>query len=111
MIKPSANVDQTNLSAPQIFQAGQSEAVDMLLNFPVMDINRNAIYAPSRESATSRHRSHEQVWGTIRGAAQPMSRASSKSYFPRRIKSNNPTMPSLRRFGSLEESGRIQFRA
>lgn len=27
-----------------IFQAGQSKAVDMFLNFPVMDINRNAIW-------------------------------------------------------------------
>jgi three-Cys-motif partner protein len=27
-----------------IFQAGQSQAVDMFLNFPVMDMNRNAIW-------------------------------------------------------------------
>jgi three-Cys-motif partner protein len=27
-----------------ILQAGQSQAVDMFLNFPVMDMNRNAIW-------------------------------------------------------------------
>jgi three-Cys-motif partner protein len=27
-----------------IYQAGQSQAVDLFLNFPVMDINRNAIW-------------------------------------------------------------------
>jgi three-Cys-motif partner protein len=35
---------KANLDWQVILQAGQSRAVDLLLNFPVMDMNRNAIW-------------------------------------------------------------------
>ena len=46
-----------------IQQAGQSEAVDMFLNFPVMDMNRNAIWRNPEKVPQGRHRPHEPLLG------------------------------------------------
>jgi three-Cys-motif partner protein len=46
-----------------IFQAGQLRTVDMFLNFPVMDINRNALWRnPDKVSQTQRSRMNA-FWG------------------------------------------------
>jgi three-Cys-motif partner protein len=52
-----------NLEWKVIFAAGQSSALDMFLNFPVMDMNRNALHRDP-ESPTSLQKDRmTSVWG------------------------------------------------
>jgi three-Cys-motif partner protein len=46
-----------------IRQAGQSKAVDMLLNFPVMDMNRNAIWKNAVNAPASGVERMNKFWG------------------------------------------------
>jgi len=46
-----------------IRSAGQSRAVDLLLNFPVRDMNRNAIWRDPREGPEGRGRTHDPLLG------------------------------------------------
>src|SRR5579863_4520626 len=46
-----------------IFQAGQSRAIDMFLNFPVMDINRNAIWHQPENVPDSGIQRMNRFWG------------------------------------------------
>ena len=46
-----------------ILQAGQSKAVDMFLNFPVMDMNRNAIWRNPNGVAQSDVERMNRFWG------------------------------------------------
>jgi three-Cys-motif partner protein len=46
-----------------IHQAGQSRAVDMFLNFPVMDMNRNAIRRNPGNASTSGMARMTKFWG------------------------------------------------
>ena len=43
--------------------AGQSKAVDMFLNFPVMDMNRNAIWRTPERATAGGHRTYEPLLG------------------------------------------------
>jgi three-Cys-motif partner protein len=54
-----------------IYQAGQSGAIDMFLNFPVMDMNRNAIWRHPEEVPASGIQRMNRFWGdeSWRGAA------------------------------------------
>ena len=57
-----------------MFQAGQSKAIDLFLNFPVMDMNRNAIWhAP--ETLKDGIERMNRFWGTSYGAKLPMLKA------------------------------------
>ena len=42
--------------------AGQSRAIDLFLNFPVMDMNRNAIWRRTAK-CPRRHRTHDPLLG------------------------------------------------
>lgn len=46
-----------------ILQAGQSRAVDMFLNFPVMDMNRNAIWRTPERASQSGIERMTRFWG------------------------------------------------
>ena len=46
-----------------MYQAGQSKAIDMFLNFPVMDMNRNAIWRHPEEVPTSGIQRMNRFWG------------------------------------------------
>jgi three-Cys-motif partner protein len=46
-----------------IYQAGQSKAIDMFLNFPVMDMNRNAIWRHPEEVPESGIQRMNRFWG------------------------------------------------
>jgi three-Cys-motif partner protein len=46
-----------------IRQAGQSKAVDMFLNFPVMDMNRNAIWKDAENAPTDGVERMTKFWG------------------------------------------------
>jgi three-Cys-motif partner protein len=46
-----------------IYQAGQSKAIDMFLNFPVMDINRNAIWHHPENVPKSGIQRMNSFWG------------------------------------------------
>ena len=46
-----------------ILQAGQSGAVDMFLNFPVMDMNRNAIWRNPDKAPTGGVDRMNKFWG------------------------------------------------
>ncbi len=54
-----------------MYQAGQSKAIDMFLNFPVMDMNRNAIWRHPEEVPASGIQRMNRFWGdeSWRGAA------------------------------------------
>jgi three-Cys-motif partner protein len=59
-----------------IFQAGQSKAVDMFLNFPVMDMNRNAIWrrrdlAPQEGIERMNRFWGDESWGTAAYVESP----------------------------------------
>ena len=71
--------------------AGQSQAVDMFLNFPVMDMNRNAIWrAPDRASEEGVERMN-RFWGdeSWKQAAYAESRQQSLFFEPDIIKQPN----------------------
>jgi three-Cys-motif partner protein len=59
-----------------IFQAGQSRAIDLFLNFPVMDVNRDAIWHNPANSK-GRHRTHGK---TSHGAKLLMLRATKATF-------------------------------
>jgi three-Cys-motif partner protein len=66
-----------NLDWQVILQAGQSAAVDLLLNFPVMDMNRNAIWRdPEKVPKTGIERMN-RFWATNPGAALLMAKRGS----------------------------------
>jgi three-Cys-motif partner protein len=46
-----------------VFQAGQSKAVDLFLNFPVMDMNRNAIWRSPDKARQDGIERMSQFWG------------------------------------------------
>jgi three-Cys-motif partner protein len=46
-----------------MYQAGQSRAVDMFLNFPVMDMNRNAIWRHPKKVPESGIQRMNRFWG------------------------------------------------
>jgi three-Cys-motif partner protein len=46
-----------------MLQAGQSGAVDMFLNFPVMDINRNAMWKTPEKVPKARVDRMTKFWG------------------------------------------------
>ena len=60
-------------------QAGQSDAVDMFLNFPVMDMNRNAIWKNAASAPIDGVERMSKFWGdhSCKGAAYAESRQGS----------------------------------
>ncbi len=74
-----------------ILRAGQSQAVDMFLNFPVMDMNRNAIWRhPERVPQEGIERMNK-FWGddSWRSAAYVESKQQSLFFEPDKVKQSN----------------------
>lgn len=73
-----------------ILQAGQSDAVDMFLNFPVMDMNRNAIWKNPEKVPQSGVDRMTKFWGdeSWRAAAHAESRQTS-FFGPEMVKQGN----------------------
>ena len=71
-------------------QAGQSKAVDMFLNFPVMDMNRNAIWKNPEKVPRSGLDRMTKLWGdkSWREAAYAESRQTSL-FGPEMVKQGN----------------------
>jgi hypothetical protein len=46
-----------------IYRAGQSRAVDLFLNFPVMDMNRNAIWKSQEKAPAGGVERMTRYWG------------------------------------------------
>ncbi|MGO9060099.1 MAG: three-Cys-motif partner protein TcmP [Candidatus Binataceae bacterium] len=74
-----------------ILQAGQSQAVDMFLNFPVMDINRNAIWHHPEKVPQDGIERMNKFWGddSWRGAAYVESKQQNLFSGPDKIKQPN----------------------
>jgi three-Cys-motif partner protein len=75
-------------------QAGQSRAVDMFLNFPVMDMNRNAIWKSPERAPESGIDRMNRFWGddTWRQAAYAESAQYNLFSAPDRVKQDNDTV-------------------
>ena len=87
-----------------ILQAGQSEAVDMFLNFPVMDMNRNAIWRyPDKAPAGGVDRMNK-FWGDEFVATAAYAEARQGSFFgPELVKQGNEQIVAAFR-QSVEQS-------
>jgi three-Cys-motif partner protein len=74
-----------------IQQAGQSQAVDMFLNFPVMDMNRNAIWHHPEKVPQDGIERMNKFWGddSWRNAAYVVSKQQSLFFEPDKIKESN----------------------
>lgn len=74
-----------------ILQAGQSQAVDMFLNFPVMDMNRNAIWHQPEKVPQDGIERMNKFWGdeSWRGAAYVDSQQQNLFSAPDKIKQPN----------------------
>jgi three-Cys-motif partner protein len=74
-----------------ILQAGQSQAVDMFLNFPVMDINRNAIWRQPEKVPQEDVERMNKFWGddSWRAAAYVESQQQNLFSTPDKIKQPN----------------------
>jgi hypothetical protein len=84
-----------------IRQAGQSKAIDMLLNFPVIDINRNAIWRNPEKVPQSGVDRMTKLWGdqSWREAAYAESRQTNL-FEPEMVKQRKETWRSSQRFAS-----------
>jgi three-Cys-motif partner protein len=80
-----------------MLQAGQSQAVDMFLNFPVMDMNMNAIWHTAEKASKDGIDRMNRFWVTIRGDRRPMPRARSTKCLVRPISSSRATNRSSQR--------------
>jgi three-Cys-motif partner protein len=74
--------------------AGQSKAVDMFLNFPVMDINRNAIWRDADKAPQGGVDRMNRFWGdeSWRQAAYAESPQKSLFFAPDMVKQSNETI-------------------
>ena len=74
-----------------ILQAGQSKAVDMFLNFPVMDMNRNAIWRNPEKVPQDGIERMNKFWGdeSWRNAAYVESKQQSLFFEPDKEKQSN----------------------
>jgi three-Cys-motif partner protein len=74
-----------------MLQAGQSRAVDMFLNFPVMDMNRNAIWRHAESAPPEGIERMTRFWGdeTWRQAAYANSPQYELFSEPGRVKQDN----------------------
>jgi len=77
-----------------ILQAGQSQAVDMFLNFPVMDMNRNAIWRHPEKVPQEGIDRMNKFWGdeSWRSAAYVESKQQSLFFEPDKIKQANDSI-------------------
>jgi three-Cys-motif partner protein len=75
-------------------QAGQSKAVDMFLNFPVMDMNRNAIWTNPDRAPPDGVERMSRFWGdeSWKGAAYTQSPQGDFFSKPGVVKQGNPTI-------------------
>jgi three-Cys-motif partner protein len=74
-----------------MFQAGQSKAIDLFLNFPVMDMNRNAIWRAPASAPKDGVERMNRFWGdeTWRQAAYVESNQANLFFEPELIKQGN----------------------
>jgi three-Cys-motif partner protein len=73
-----------------ILQAGQSDAVDMFLNFPVMDMNRNAIWKNPEKVPQSGVDRMTKFWGDESWRAAAYAESRQRSFFgPEMVKQGN----------------------
>lgn len=73
-----------------ILQAGQSRAVDLLLNFPVMDMNRNAIWRNPENVPKAGIERMNRYWGDESWRQAAYAEARQGSFFgPELIKQGN----------------------
>ena len=73
-----------------ILQAGQSQAVDLLLNFPVMDMNRNAIWRDPEKVPKVGIERMNRFWGDESWRAAAYGEAQQRSLFgPEIVKQGN----------------------
>jgi three-Cys-motif partner protein len=73
-----------------ILQAGQSRAVDLLLNFPVMDMNRNAIWHDSEKVPKPGIERMNRFWGDESWREAAYAEARQRSFFgPEIVKQGN----------------------
>ena len=75
-----------------MLQAGQSKAIDLFLNFPVMDMNRNAIWHSPENAPTDGIERMNRFWGDGHGVKLPMLKVIKAISFPSASLSNR-TMP------------------
>jgi three-Cys-motif partner protein len=74
-----------------ILQAGQSKAVDMFLNFPVMDMNRNAIWRHPEKAPQGGVDRMNKFWGDESWREAAYAEARQTSLFgPEMVKQGNP---------------------
>ena len=92
-----------------ILQAGQSGAVDMFLNFPVMDMNRNAIWSnPDKAPAGGVDRMNK-FWGDDSWRNSAYAEARQGSLFgPELVKQGNEEIVAAFQ-RAIEEGRRIRF--
>ncbi len=78
-----------------IFEAGQSKAVDMFLNFPVMDMNRNAIWRNPEKVPQGGVERMTKFWGdgSWEQAAYAVSRQGN-FFGPEKVKQSNEEIVS-----------------
>jgi three-Cys-motif partner protein len=74
-----------NLDWQVILQAGQSRAVDLLLNFPVMDMNRNAICRDFDKMPKAGVERMNRFWGDESWRDAAYAEAPQRSFFGRDI--------------------------
>jgi three-Cys-motif partner protein len=77
-----------------MLQAGQSKAIDMFLNFPVMDMNRNAIWRGPENARKDGIERMNRFWGTSHGVKLLMSKATRATFFSSGKLSNRTTRRS-----------------
>jgi three-Cys-motif partner protein len=93
-----------------IQQAGQSRAVDIFLNFPVMDMNRNAIWRNPERAPQDGVECMTRFWGdqTWKHAAYAESRQYQLFSGPDRVKQDNDTIVAAFR-ERLNKLARFEF--
>ena len=94
-----------------ILQAGQSKAVDMFLNFPVMDMNRNAIWRNPEEVPQAGLDRMNRFWGdeSWRQAASEESRQGN-FFGPELVKQDNERIVAAFR-ARLQDPRGLRFRS
>jgi three-Cys-motif partner protein len=94
-----------------MFQAGQSRAIDLFLNFPVMDMNRNAIWHNPENAPKDGVDRMNRFWVMSHGAEPPMLRATKATFFWARAYQTGQRSDRESLSGATSKSSRLRVRS